>query len=474
MTEISVGFLNNAARSEWVRLQTLILLRWLAISGQIAAVIIATVLLDIQLRLDLCVLTIGMSVAFNTISTIIYPTSKRLSERTATLTLMFDLLQLAVLLYMCGGLTNPFAVLVLAPVTIAATALTLRAAVLVGIFAFLLISVLSLQFWPLHLADGTTLTQPALFTFGMWASLSIGIAFTSIYARRVTVETFNMSQALTATQMALGREQRLTALGGVVAAAAHELGTPLATIKLVAAELASDLGDQPELLEDINLIISQTDRCRDILADLGRRGKDDTHLHHAPISAVIEEAAEPHNNRGKKIILRIDGALAHQAVPDQPEIARLPEIIHGLRNLVQNAVDFAESTVWIDIDWTQSELRVTVGDDGKGYPPDLIGRIGEPFVRPRKGLLRPEKVRPEYQGMGLGLFIAKTLLERTGAKLIFANGTEFPGSGGSSSVPDELARPSGAVVQVVWQRAALEASRSTIRGKLEQNMPITG
>lgn len=474
MTETTSAYLNNAARSEWVRLRTLIFLRWMAVAGQIAAVVLATFALGLDLRLDLGALAIGMSVAFNVTSIIVYPENKRLSERTATLTLLFDLLQLAALLAMCGGLTNPFAVLILAPVIIAATALTLRATLVVGISAVGLVTLLTFFYWPLTLTTGEVLYQPALFTYGMWASMVIGIIFTGTYARRVTVETYLMSQALSATQMALGREQRLTALGGVVAAAAHELGTPLATIKLAAAELANELGDRPELLDDVKLILSQTDRCRIILAEMGRRGKDDTHLHHAPISAVIEEAAEPHRNRGKKLILRIDGVpQGGEQVPEQPEIARLPEIIHGLRNLVQNAVDFARSTVWIDVEWTNSILRVVVGDDGPGYPPDLIGRIGDPFVRQRKALLRTERIRPEYEGMGLGLFIAKTLLERSGAKLTFANGSETPEIRAESAESSELARPTGAMVEVIWQRRDLEATRSTTRGSLGQNRPIT-
>ncbi len=473
MAENPIGYLNNEARSEWVRLRTLIGLRWLAVSGQIAAVIAATWIVGLDLRLDLCALAIGLSVAFNITSTVVYPQNKRLSERNATLTLLFDLFQLATLLAMCGGLTNPFAVLILAPVIISATALTLRATLVVGLSAVLLVSILVFFYWPLRMSDGIILEQARLFTYGMWASLTIGIVFTGSYARRVTVETFLMSQALSATQMALGREQRLTALGGVVAAAAHELGTPLATIKLVASELAQELKDQPELFADANLIMSQTDRCRIILAEMGQRGKDDAHLQHAPISAVIEEAAEPHKNRGKKVVIRVDGIPQDlQQVPEQPEISRQPEIIHGIRNLVQNGVDFARTTVWIDIDWTATSIRVKVGDDGQGYPPDLIGRIGDPFVRQRKGLLRPERLRPEYEGMGLGLFIAKTLLERSGAKLTFANGSDLPSAQSDLNIHGDLSRATGAVVDVAWRRGAIEVERGKVRGSLGKNQPI--
>lgn len=281
-----------------------------------------------------------------------------------------------------------------------------------------------------------------------------------------------MSEALTATQMALGREQKLTALGSIVAAAAHEFGTPLATIKLAAAELADELSDRPELRADALLIGSQADRCRDILHDMGRSGKEDMHMHHAPVSAVIDEASAPHLDRGITVITRISGTPISAAMLSQPEIYRHPEIIHGLRNLIQNAVDFATGFVWIDVDWDDSELRIHIGDDGPGYPADLIDKIGDPYVRTRSDETLSE--RPEYEGMGLGLFIAKTLLERSGASLTFANGSEVPGK--AKHPPADLvefARPSGAIVEVVWKRSEIEPPKELRRAPLGKNVPVT-
>lgn len=458
----------NEARFDWVRLRTLVMLRWLAIAGQTLAVIVATLVLGLDLRIDLCVTAIGVSVGFNIVATLIYPKNRRLSETAALNTLLFDLGQLAVLLYLCGGLSNPFSMLLLTPVVIAATALNLRATMIIGLSAVLVISGLIWFALPLILFDGTILTLPQLFIYGMWSALLISIGFLAFYAHRVAAETFSMSQALAATQMALDREQRLTALGGVVAAAAHELGTPLATIKLVSSELADELSDRPDLREDIELIKSQADRCRDILRDMGRAGKDDTHLHHAPIFAVVEEAAAPHRDRGKNIIIRVDGALPENQPSDQPEIPRLPEIIHGLRNLVQNAVDFAKETVWVDITWDNDFIRIYIGDDGPGYPPDLIGRIGDPFMR-KRGRTRIDPDRPGYEGMGLGLFIAKTLLERCGAVLTFANGSETPLATNASPLSPEMSRATGAIVQVVYPRASLEVSRIDARAPLQEN-----
>ena len=398
MFNTQLKLFSSSARSEWLRTRTLILLRWLAIAGQLGAIIIATSFLEIDLRLELCASALGLSVAFNIIMTIIFPANRRLSEKGAVLTLMFDLFQLAFMVSLTGGLSNPFVFLMLAPLTISAAALTLRATIIIGFVYVSLISILVQLYIPLTTLSGDLIQLPDLLIYGTWAALITSGIFLAAYAHRVTEETFSMSEALTATQLALGREHRLTSLGGVVAAAAHELGTPLATIKLVAAELADELENQPQLYDDAKLIIEQADRCRDILRDMGRIGKDDTHLHHAPISAVVEEAAEPHMDRGKKILIRIDGAPQTEPVFGQPEIPRQPEIIHGLRNLVQNAVDFAAEQVWIDIDWDDKELRVRVGDDGQGYPPDLIGKIGDPFVRKRSEKNRSQAARPEYEG----------------------------------------------------------------------------
>ena len=228
----------SRAQSDRVRMRTLILLRWMAIAGQLAAILVADRVYGLQLPLALCYMAVGASVLANLFSITLFPENRRLDEVESFFTLLFDLMQLAFLIFLTGGLTNPFALLVLAPVTISASALRLRSTVLLGGIAILLISVAVFWHLPLRFADGQELVIPRLFEFGFWLSITIGILFLGLYSRRVATEIRSMSEALLATQMALAREQKLTDLGGVVAAAAHELGTPLATIKLVAAELS--------------------------------------------------------------------------------------------------------------------------------------------------------------------------------------------------------------------------------------------
>ncbi len=443
-------------RSNWIRLRTLTSLRWAATTGQAAAIMAACLVYGLQIHLGLAAIFIGVSVIANLVATVGYPENTRLSERGASLWLVFDLVQLGLLLAIAGGLNNPFAMLMLAPVTIAATVLHLNTTVFLGLTAIAIITAISQIHIPITMLDGTVLVLPGIFQFGFWASIVIGIVFLSVYARQVTTEMHAMREALAATQLALAREQKLTDLGGVIAAAAHELGTPLATIKLVASEMKEELSGHPDLFEDANLIGQQADRCRDILHSMGRAGKDDLHMRHAPLEAVVREAAEPHMERGKYVHFQID------TYQDQPTIARRPEIIHGLRNLIQNAVDFAQTEVCVALSWTDATLNVRISDDGPGFPGSVIGRIGDPYVRRRRQ--SDDTSRPGYKGMGLGLFIAKTLLERSGARLAFAN-SRRAGLG-----------EGGAVIDVTWTRDVLPNSgdrASTPLGENQQNSPVT-
>jgi two-component system sensor histidine kinase RegB len=460
MTDLSAGIGVSSARHGVVRLRTLIILRWLAILGQGAAIFTASQALDLDIPLALCIAAVGALVVSNILAIVFYPHNRWLADREVLLTLLFDLSQLALLVYLTGGLNNPFALLILAPVTVSAMTLRLGSTLLVGGLAVILISTLAVFHLPLLTVQGTVLEMPQLFVAGFWVSIMIGIVFLAIYAGRVTSETYSMSQALMATQMALAREQKLTDLGGVVAAAAHELGTPLATIKLASAELQEELHGQPDLYEDAQLISQQADRCRDILHSMGRAGKEDLHLRSAPLLAIIEEAAEPHANRGKALHIDVAGDTPDDA--RMPIILRKPEVIHGLRNLIQNAVDFAAQEVWLDASWAEHHITIRVMDDGPGYPVDMLGRIGDPFVRRRKSL-QETIVRPEYEGMGLGLFIAKTLLERSGAKVSFENGA--PESG------QQLERR-GAIAEVTWPTSALLSPTNGASDALGQNQPI--
>lgn len=448
-----------AERGDWLRLQTLVLLRWMAIGGQMVAIAVATRWLEIALPLGLCFAAVGAAVIANLVLIYVYPANKRLNETEALVALLFDLCQLALLLFLTGGLSNPFALLILAPVTVSASTLPLRSTVFLGGLAILFVTFLALANVPMQLTDGQ-IEMPPLIGFGFWLSLVIGIVFLGIYSHRVAGEKRSMSDALLATQMALAREQKLTDLGGVIAAAAHELGTPLATIKMVSAELMDELTGLPELADDARLINEQADRCRDILRSMGKAGNSDLHMRQAPLSAVLREAAEPHLDRGKAVQFSL--APLAGGSRDEPDILRRPELIHGLRNLVQNAVDFARTQVWVDASWSPDLLTLRIIDDGDGFPVQVLGRIGDPFLRSRRDDGQAPR-RPGYEGMGLGLFIAKTLLERTGAELSFANAAD------PFLTADERPERSGAIVEAVWPLAVVAAPKGLALG---ENKPL--
>ena len=451
-----------AGQTRWVRMETLARLRWLAVAGQLAAITLAHFWLGLQFNLWLCYAVVAVSAASNLAGRLIFPRSRRLAEPEALLLLSFDAAQLSLLLFLTGGLNNPFAMLLLAPVTIAATVLRLRSMLVLGALTLGLATLLAFAHEPLTDRTGQVLALPDLFRFGFWASIAVGVVFIGLYLRSVAAEKQALAEALQATQLVLSREQKLSEISGVVAAAAHELGTPLATIKLASGELIETLVDRPEALEDALLIRDQVARCHAILRSMGPAGKDDLHLRQAPLEAIMREAAEPHAERGKALhfdlqpAARTDGA---QIPEPMPELWRNPGLIHGLRNLIQNAVDFAHADVWITARWDAQNLHVTIADDGPGFPAALLTRIGEPFLRERQGMggAAGRQARDGYQGLGLGLFIAKTLLERSGATISFGNRAPADGRQGT-----------GALVRLSWPRAGIEARA---RRALGQNQP---
>jgi len=458
MIESNQDLFPESKRGEWIRLRTMIFIRWVAISGQLAAIVTAFQYFELALNLSLCFFAVGLSALANIIASLLFPESKRLSELENVFMILFDLFQLAFLLFLTGGLNNPFSFLLIAPVVVSAAALKKRSTFIIGTAAVFIVTLLSHFYVPLESVSGKTLTIPDIFLFGNWIAISTGIVFLAFYSTRVTSELNTMSDALFATQTALSREQKLTDLGGVVAAAAHELGTPLATIKLTSSELIEELKNFPELLNDALLIRDQADRCGNILNNMGSAGKDDLQMHQALLAEIIREAAEPHSNRGVAIETKISDG--HKGGIDEPYIIRRPEIIHGLRNMIQNAVDFATSKVWVESSWTKEAINITISDDGYGYPPNLLGRLGDPFLGAKIG----KENRQGYEGMGLGLFIAKTLLERTGAKISFSNGHKNQKPSQSQSAP------SGAIVDIYWPRKKVETT-SNLFGE-NQNFSI--
>ncbi len=430
-----------------IRSRTLLLLRWIAVTGQAAAVMTVYVGLGWDLPIFSCMAAILVAAALNAYISLTHPATKRLSESEVTGYLAFDLVQLAVLLFLTGGLQNPFAVLFLAPVVISATSLSLRNTMILIALAAVSTTFLAFFHLPLPWQPGVSFELLPLYTLASWIALVLGLVFTSIYAWRIAIEARHMSDALAATQAVLEQEHRLAALGALAAAAAHELGTPLATIATVSKELKRDLGEDPSVGEDIALLGSEVERCREILAKLGQAPEDRYGpINQVPFDLFLEELSDPHIHMG--VDIRMDlGDDQNQA--QMPVVHRSPELVHGLGNLFENAIDFANRQVVLKMRWSDKSVQLKILDDGPGFATEVIDRLGDPYVTTRRrqagtGVAdqAPEGASTQGihdEGLGLGFFIAKTLLERTGAKLTFAN-----------------QRSGGAEVCLDWDRESLE------------------
>lgn len=427
-----------------VRAETLSNIRWVAVAGQLITVLVAHFGLGFNLMLIPCLAVILLTAWFNIVAATFLPANARLSERVALGWLLFDATGLVVLLVLSGGLSNPFSVLFLSTTTIAAAALTKSSSRIAMVVCALFVILVGFFHFPLVKHSGEVVDLPVIFRVGFGIALLVGIGFIGGYISRIAEETFRMSQALSATQLALSREHQLSSLGAMAAAAAHELGTPLATIALTAREMERELPEDSDQAEDLTLIREQTARCRDILAELsGIQRRDVAHFHKAPLLSVLEEARAPFLRSEKEVLFTVNGQPVHDVAPMTPEIDRRPEVVQGLRNLIQNALDFAHSRVSIHCRIDEERIEVRIEDDGAGFPSELLGRLGEPFVTSRASR-KSEDVG--YEGMGLGIFIAKTLLERRGVTLTFFNRRA------SRGVKDR-----GATVQLTWRRIGDDA-----------------
>ncbi|MGA7596403.1 MAG: ActS/PrrB/RegB family redox-sensitive histidine kinase [Pseudolabrys sp.] len=417
-----------------VRLDTLVRLRWLAIIGQSTAVLVVYYGLDFDLPIYACVAAIILAAWLNVALRLRFHMTQRLEPDRAAWLLAFDIAELAVLLFLTGGLQNPFAFLFLGPVLLSATALPPRFTLLLGGFAVACATVLVFVHYPLPWDSEDPLQLPPIYMIGVWMCILLAIGFIGVYAWQITEESRQLSDALAATELVLAREQHLSQLDGLAAAAAHELGTPLSTISVIARELERAIAADAPHGDDVRLLREQAKRCRDILAKLTELSAGGEPFDRMRLTALIEEVVAPHRNFGVTIDVITPSDRAAE-----PAGARNPAILYGLGNLLENAIDFAHDRVLVDAKWDEDSVAVTISDDGPGFAPEILTRIGEPYVTSRRHHLNDTGEEPT--GLGLGFFIAKTLLERSGATLSFEN----------RAIPER-----GAVVRLHWSRSDFE------------------
>ena len=424
-----------------VRLDTLIALRWLAVGGQTLAILVSYFGVGLDFPVVPCMALVAASAVLNLALRSRFPLNQRLSERGASILLAYDILQLAGLLFFTGGIVNPFAVLLLAPVTIAAASLALRQTL--GLLGLALVCATLLTRWRLRLPSigGEDLSRLQIYVVGLWIALIIAAVFVTFSVHRVAAEAGRAASALAATELALAREQHRSRLGGLAAAMAHELGTPLATIALVARELAAEplLGEDAN--GDLELLEQSIDRCRSILEELSapRELSSEGQGFSSPLK-LAEAAAAPHRPRG--VSIAIEGGGPEPA----PKCPHNPGVLSALGCLIENAVGFAERAVAVRATWTKSMVDIVIVDDGPGFPADVLARIGEPYLSQRD---RARLSQGPYVALGLGLFIASVLIKRSGGALKLEN-----------------AKPpaKGAIATIQWPRQAYEQGQGLARG----------
>ncbi len=433
-----------------LKLQTIIRLRWIAILGQLLAIGFVYFGLGFDLPIGTCLGLIALSAWLNVFLAVRFPARHRLSTRFATLLLAYDILQLSALLYMTGGIENPFAMLLMAPVTVSAASLPPRNTIALGCLASVATAVLAMQHWPLPWYPGMRLELPLLYKVGVIAAVNACMPFLALYANRLAREGREMSAALAATEHVLAREQKLHALDGLAAAAAHELGTPLSTIVMTTKEMLREAPTGSALRDDIELLNEQALRCREILQKLTRQPDAQDPMHATvSVSEMIGEALAPYRSHFIPVVFSAQaeprpdggGGDAAAAAPTEPVGERKPGVIFGIGNILENAIDFARNKVEVKAEWGTDDVSLVIADDGPGFAPEVMDSLGDPYITTRPAGSAGKSGR-KTSGLGLGFFIAKTLLERSGATLSFENRPE----------PAQ-----GAVVRISWPRRAFEA-----------------
>jgi two-component system sensor histidine kinase RegB len=417
-----------------VRGRDLIIARWIVMGCQATAVFVLGRLLKLPLPYAALVLVIGAGVLMNIVATIWSGRRRPAATLEQTAALVFDTLQLAALFYLTGGSTNPFCVAFIFPARMAASMLPLRSALIVAAMIVAVCVFLAFYSAPTPWAPGLAIRLPEGYRVACASADVLGVVFAFAYGWWMARQAAKMEFALHMTDTFLARQQRLSALGGLAAAAAHELGTPLTTIAVIAKDMARDAPQGP-LRDDAWLLVEQAGRCRDILRRLARAPEtSDAVYDRVGLTALVEEISAPFLEKLHPTVkTHVAGAPNH--IP--PDLWRRPEILPAMTAIVENAVDFARAEVQVIARYDTRTIALEVRDDGPGFEPDVLTRLGEPYITSRADV---DPSRLGHVGMGLGLFIAKTLLERTGARVTFSNG-----------------RTRGAVVTARWPRSYLEA-----------------
>ena len=396
---------------------TLTILRYIAIFGQFIAINVVFFYLNLEFPITESYLIIFLGLLTNLFLQFKIKVNQ-LKDTYASMFLLYDLMQLSILLYLTGGILNPFSILLIIPTIVSSTFLSMGTTIILGVLTTLFLFILTHFYLPLPGMNTNIFAVPNFYKLGILSSILIGLIFLSYFGIRFSGESKKRSEALNKLQEAISKEYELESLGGQAAAAAHSLGTPLATISVVAKELKKEIGDNKEISKDIDLLISQTKRCSEILKKISKKQiEEDSFFSLIKLEDLLEEIINSFKETSsKKIELYVEND------QNKIDIRRTPEIIYGLRNFIGNAVKFSKSRVEITLRSNEKIIEIRISDDGPGIPEDIIKIIGEPYIKSKSNKLSSNS------GLGLGTFLGKTLLERKNAKLLFKKNSELGGA----------------------------------------------
>ncbi len=408
--------------------KTLVILRWIAIVGQFFTISIVYFFLNFELTFFYCSVIILIGTLTN-----IYLQFKvrenQLNNFSSTIYLLYDLVQLAALLYLTGGITNPFTILLIVPTIVSSTFLTLRSTLKLSFITIMVLVVLTIYHLPLPHSGDLHFHVPNYYLYAIPTAVTIGLIFITYFGARFGTESRKRTEALNRLELILAKEHELESIGVQAAAAAHSLGTPLSTITVVVKELEKEIGNNPKYSKDINLLLTQTKRCGDILKKLSQDAlAKDNFLDDIKLDELLNEIARSFreiSNKQLSVIVKKNEI--------NPRIERTLEITYGLRNFIGNAVKYSKSLVEISLESNNKITEVKVCDDGPGFPSDVKDILGEPYIRSKDNKISSKS------GLGLGTFIGKTLLERMKANVTF----------------DKCPKTNGAMVTIQWQTNSL-------------------
>ena len=397
--------------------KTLVNLRWIAITGQIIAINFVYFFLN----LDLPIVETHIIILIGFITNIVLQfkiQTNQLKDLNSALFLVYDLFQLSVLLYLTGGIFNPFSLLIIVPTIVSSTFLSMGTTIILGTLTTGLLFFLKTYHKILPGSDIYNFNFPEYYLAGALVSIIIGLVFLSYFGIKFSGETKKRSEALDKLQQVMAKEYEIDSLGGQAAAAAHSLGTPLATISVVAKELKKEIGDRSNHSKDLDLLISQAKRCSEILKQISKKEIiDDQFINLIKVEDLLEEIIISFKeNTDKKI------TLFENEDKNKINIKRSPEIVYGLRNFIGNAIKFADNEVTIKLTSDDETIKLSINDDGPGFVEDIIKLIGEPYLKSKS------KKTNNKAGLGLGIFLGKTLLERKNARLSFSNKEDLKGA----------------------------------------------